>query len=67
MYCVGIAFDSQVGYTAEEAVDKGYETYIIKDACCAVDSDDKDFINAKLSKVKIINMKDILKKWYDYL
>lgn len=61
---MGIAFDSQVGYTAEDAAEEGFETYIIKDACCSVDPDDEEFMNERLDDagVKVIKMKDVIGK-----
>ena len=52
-----------MGYTAEDAAEEGFDTYIIKDACCSIDADDEEFMNDRLSDagVKIINIKDLLK------
>merc|ERR1711935_112882 len=63
VYCVGLCYDSTVGYTAEDAAQEGWDSYIIKDATESFDPDDEDFMNDRLKEAgaKIINSKDLPK------
>lgn len=61
VYVVGLAYDFCVGYTAEDAAEEGFETYVIKDATRSVDPDDESFMSQRLEEagVKIIKLKDL--------
>ena len=39
VFCVGLAFDFCVRYTAEDAVTQNFETIIIENACRSIDMD----------------------------
>lgn len=41
VYLAGVAFDFSLGYTAEDAAEEGFETYVVKDATRSVDSEDE--------------------------
>lgn len=64
VYCVGLAFDFTVGYTAEDAAEEGFETYIIKDATRSVNPEDESLMNVRLKSmgVKIIQSNEVLEK-----
>ena len=53
VYVVGLAFDFCVGYTAEDAAEEGFETFIIKDATKSVDPDDESFMIQRLKEVGV--------------
>ena len=53
IFVVGLAFDFCVGYTAEDAAEEGFETYIIKDATRSVDPDDENFMIQRLEDVGV--------------
>ena len=61
MYVVGLAFDFCVGYTAEDAAEEGFDTFIIKDATQSGDPDDESFMMQRLKEVgvKIITSDEI--------
>ena len=48
VFVVGLAFDFCVGYTAEDAAEEGFDTFIIKDATRSVDPDDESFMVSRL-------------------
>ena len=50
IYLVGLAFDFGLGYTAEDAIEEGFKTYIIKDATCSVDRDEEEYMQERLVK-----------------
>lgn len=61
VYCVGLAYDFCVGYTAQDAAEEGFETYVIKDATVSVNPEDEEFINERYqeSGVMVIDSKDL--------
>ena len=62
VYCVGLAYDYCVGYTAEDSAEEGFETYIVKDATVSVNPEDERAMNQRLrdAGAKIVRMKDLL-------
>lgn len=63
VYCVGLAYDFCVGYTAEDAADHGFETFVIKDAARSVNAEDESSMNRRMQAagVKIVMSDSILK------
>lgn len=59
VYVVGLAYDFCVGYTAEDAAEEGFETYVVKDATRSVDADDQSLMDERLEEagVKIVMKK----------
>ena len=61
VYVAGLAYDFCVGYTAEDAAEEGFETFVIKDATKSVDPEDETFMNQRLKDagVNLIYTKDL--------
>ncbi|WNJ95230.1 bifunctional nicotinamidase/pyrazinamidase [Vibrio ruber] len=64
LYIVGLATDYCILFTALDAVELGFKTYVIQDACRAVnlDPDDEEKALAKMANAgcKIIHSRDVL-------
>jgi nicotinamidase/pyrazinamidase len=62
VYCVGLATDYCVAYTAEDAVDLGFQTFIIEDGCAGISKDGTEKALARLKEkgVQVIQSADIL-------
>ena len=54
----GLAYDFCVGYTAEDAAQEGFETFVIKDATKSVDPEDEEFMDERLEEagVRIVGL-----------
>lgn len=61
IYLCGLAFDYCVGYTALDAIDLGYETIVIEDACRGISSDSIEKMKQNLQNkgVFIVKSSDI--------
>lgn len=53
IYCVGIALDCCVGFTAQDAVDEGFDTYIIKDATKSVNPEEESSLYRHLEQIGV--------------
>ncbi len=47
VFCVGLAYDFCVRFSAEDAQQQGFETYVISDACRAIDMDGSAALTTK--------------------
>lgn len=65
VYILGLATDYCVKFTALDAVELGFKTYLVEDACRGVNLKDGDIRNAieemKTHSVQLIQSKDLLK------
>ena len=61
VYCVGLAWDFCVSFTAIDATKLGYECYVIQDASKAISPEGFESAKKKMldANVKIINSSDL--------
>ena len=50
MYCVGLAYDYCVGFTAIDAKKKGFKVYVVKEATRAVAKESEEGMTERLEK-----------------
>ena len=62
VYCVGLAYDFSVGYSAEDAAEHGFETYVIKNATRSVNPEDESSMNKRIEAagVKLVQSSSIV-------
>lgn len=62
VYCVGLATDYCVAYTAQDARDLGFDTYVVTDGCAGITAQgSQDALdNLKRNGINIIESSDLL-------
>ena len=61
VYVCGLVYDICVGWTARDAVKRGYKTFIVEDATCGTDTEGVSAMKTELSElgVKIIKTNEV--------